>query len=151
MPGLLWGFTITTWIITMDKPVIIGDATLHYLSAEEEVAIKNSIPWEDIDAGIRDLVSVANRIEGIATVQSCTGHIKQLEGGLFNVESAQITFKVTHNRLVELLFEAIPYSKVGDVEMRYFEDGTFWLCIRSDPAEKKKLYDVFDYLQRSIK
>ena len=128
------------------KHEIDNKQTLHYLSPEEEAAIKSSIPWESIDAGIRDLVSTVNKIEGIVTVQSCAGHIKQTDSG-FYIESANITFKVTHERMIEFLFEAIPQSQIDDVEIRYFQDGTFWLYIRSDPSEKSKLYDVFNYVK----
>jgi len=118
---------------------------LHYLSPEEEVSIKASIPWNKIDKGVRALVALANKIDGIVTVQSCVGHIKE-DTKTFAIDSAGIAFKSNRKRAIEFLFEAIPQSQINDVEIRYFHDGTFWLYIMSDPAEQDKLKDVFNYV-----
>jgi len=34
----------------------------------------DQIPWEDIDAEIRPLVALLNKVPGITTLQSCAGH-----------------------------------------------------------------------------
>jgi len=120
---------------------------LHYLTPEEEQAIKSNIPWPSIDRRIRELVKYANTIDGIATVQSCAGHIRINERGEFHISSAHIAFYTTYKRLIEILFVAAPQIAFEDVSIRYFRDGTFWVCVECDPAEKSKLYDLFRILK----
>lgn len=121
---------------------------LHYLTPEEEAAIKKTIPWEEIDRKIRDLVRLANEVKGIATLQSCAGHV-QPRDDYFTVDSAEITFRATEERALEFLFETIPNWREECVEVgvRYFNNGTFWLSIGVDPSERGTLYDLFRKLR----
>lgn len=122
---------------------------LHFLTPEEESAIKNSIPWRSVERGIRDLIALANTIPGIATLQSCEGHVFLRDGG-FEVEETHIAFRATEERTMELLFNLIPKYQITDIEIRYFSDGTFWICIHTDPAERNKLFELFRSLHQSV-
>jgi len=119
---------------------------LHYLSSEEEDAIKATIPWHSIDPGARELVLLANKVDGIATVQSCAGHI-DLNEDHFSVQASHIAFRATRERALEVLFDLAPRVGILDVSLRYWLDGSFWICVESDPAEKFKLYELFRMLQ----
>jgi hypothetical protein len=123
--------------------------TLHYLSKEEEAGIKRSIPWKDIDEGIRDIVALANSIDGIVTKQSCAGHVKHLleDGeGTFYVQSANITFRANLECTVKALFDLIPRMGFLDACLRYFGDW-FWISIDCDPSERGKLREFFERLK----
>lgn len=115
---------------------------LHFLTPEEENAIKSSIPWRSIEPRVRDLVALANEVSGIATLQSCEGHVF-LKDGIFEVDETLIAFRATKERTIELLFTLIPKCKLTDVEIRYFSDGSFWICVSTDPAERGKLFELF--------
>lgn len=119
--------------------------TLHFLSSEEEKAIKANIPWEMVDRWIREAVRLANEIAGIATVQSCAGHISSKSDG-FHVQSATIAFRASEERAQQILFDVAPKAGVWDVEIRYFSDGTFWISLHTDPSERPRLYELFETL-----
>lgn len=121
---------------------------LHYLTPEEEKAIKSNIPWDEIDEGIKELVRFANKISGVATLQSCEGHTLWCDGS-WEVESAHICFHVSGEDMARnILFVYAPNAGVTDVSLRYFKvDGSFWICVYADPAERGRLYDLF----RSLK
>ena len=124
-----------------------GDAQvkmLHYLSPEEERAIKKSIPWAEIDSKIREVVKLANGLNGITTVQSCEGHVES-DDDCFMVQSSSICFRATRQRTLEFLFEVVPDWRKDCVEVgiRYFSDGSFWLSIDVDPSRRRELYDLF--------
>jgi len=122
---------------------------MRYLNAKEERIIKGNIPWEHIDPNIRDLVSFANTINGLATVQSCAGHIKALKTGGFNISDAHIAFKGTERIIRNALFQAVPKCNIRDVSIRRFDDGSFWICVYVDPAEKSKLYELFRFIKEA--
>jgi len=126
------------------------NTTLHYLSEEEERAIKQSIPWDSIDCKIRDLVRFANEIKGIATIQSCAGHVQPLENGGFLIDAAHVAFRTTENITTRVLFDIAPKTGVTDAGLRYFNDGTFWIYIEVDPSERSRLYDLFRELQGDL-
>jgi hypothetical protein len=120
--------------------------TLHYLMQEEENSIKANIPWESIDGKARDLVWYANTVDGLATVQSCAGHIHPNEWGGFMIEPAQIAFRCDEEIARFVLFAYAPGVGIRDVSVRYFDDASFWICVESDPSELGKLYDLFTLL-----
>ena len=119
---------------------------IHYLTDEEEQAIKQSIPWDSIDAKIRGSVRLANEVEGIATLQSCAGHVHPLEDGGFSVDAALIAFRATKERTLQILFDAAPRAGILDASLRFFGDGTFWICVECEPPERWRLYDLFKEL-----
>lgn len=114
---------------------------LHYLTSEEETAIKESIPWEHLDFRILDVVRLLNQISGIATVQSCGGHLTPTEDG-FEVQSAHVAVKASEEMTHKLLFDILPDLRFIGVEIRYFLDGTFWICPSVHPTEFNKLYTL---------
>lgn len=122
--------------------VPIEKKRLHYLSLEEERVIKNNIPWESVDPDVRDLVLLANSVEGIATLQSCAGHVTPSGDG-FHIRSAYLTFRATEDRTQNILFVLAPEVGITNVSLRFFDDGNFWISLESDPAEKFRLYELF--------
>lgn len=122
-----------------------GVMGLHFLSPEEERAIKDSIPWESLDYKIRDLVRLVNTIDGVATVQSCAGHIHPIEEG-FSVDCAHIALKATKDRTLQILFDILPSIRQLEAHIRYFSDGTFWISVDVDPASKYRLHELFKKL-----
>ena len=120
---------------------------LHYLTEEEEQAIKVNIPWTRLDPEIRELVMLFNKIAGIATLQSCAGHINLGENNSFIIDNAHITFRATLERTERALYIAVPMCNIADVSLRYFEDGTFWISVETDPAQKYKLYRFCELMQ----
>ena len=121
---------------------------MHYLSKKEETAIKSNIPWEDLDPGAIELVRIANTVKGIATVQSCAGHIKpkkDLMGG-FHVRNSCLSFRCTEDRAHEILFDkACEY--LIDTELRYFSDGTFFISLLVEPGNRTKLFKLLKALK----
>ena len=117
----------------------------HYLSSEEEKAIKEAIPWNNLDRLIREVVRLANRVEGIATVQSCEGHVRPNDEG-FTIDPAHITLKATEERTQEILFDIVPGLEFVNVSLRHWGDGRFWLSIEVDPSERWKLYRLVEQL-----
>ena len=121
---------------------------LHFLTSEEESAIKRSIPWESIDVKARELVLLANEVKGIATLQSCAGHVKPGLDIPWKISAAFIAFRVTKKRMEQILYGLCPELGIWDVNIRYFEDGTFWICIEVDPAHRQRLADFFSKLAK---
>jgi hypothetical protein len=122
---------------------------LNYLTPEEEAAIKANIPWERLDENVRDLVLFANQTSGIATLQSCAGHITPaLDGELrLSIDPANIAFRATKERLRQIVFEIGPVLGI-DVNIRYFDDATFWVCFDDiDPSNHEVLRAAFRALQ----
>lgn len=115
------------------------------MSSEEERAIKEAIPWNSLDRYIREVIRLANKIEGIATVQSCEGHVHPSDEG-FTIDPAHIVLKATEERTLEILFDIVPSLEFVDVNLRYFGDGTFWFSIEVDPSERWKLYKLVEQL-----
>jgi len=122
---------------------------LHYLTTEEERAIKANIPWEFVDQRALELVRVANKIEGVATVQSCAGHISPTDEG-FYIRSASLAFRLSEARTHQILFNAAPSVGITDIEIRYFEDGTFWLNLIVHPTEHFKFFELFEALSVEV-
>lgn len=120
---------------------------LHYLTDEEELAIKRTIPWDSIDSEIRGLIQLANEVEGIATLQSCAGHVHLLENSNFSIHSAHVTFRATQKRMMQILFNTAPMQGIMDINLRFFDDGTFWIRIEAEPSERWRLYNLFRELQ----
>jgi len=120
--------------------------TLHYLTDEEERAIKQTIPWESIDYGVRNLVRMANNVEGLATLQSCAGHISPQPDG-FSVDATQLAVRATKAITTRILFEIAPRVGIRDISLRYWNDGTFWMNIETDPADRYRFYELFEVLQ----
>lgn len=114
---------------------------LVYLSPEREAAIKRSIPWAEIESRIRGLVWRFNQIEGIATTQSCAGHVKPLGEEVFQVQGAHIAMFVSEERFLQLLTLA-PECGITDVSTRYFDDGTFWVCLGWEPESYEPAYKM---------
>lgn len=123
--------------------------SLHYLTDEEEQAIKRSIPWDSVDSKARGFVQLANEVKGIATVQSCAGHAHPLESGGFSVDSAHVAFRATQERTMQILFDAVPEEGIPDVWLRYFDDGTFWIHVEVEPSERWRLFNLFEKLSGS--
>ena len=123
---------------------------LHFLSIEEEQAIKTNVPWEFFDRRMLELVRVANAISGIAPVQSCAGHIRPIADG-FHVEDAHIVFRATESRARQILFDVAPSVGISDVELRYFRDGTFWIKLIVHPTEHFKFFELLEMLGREGK
>jgi tRNA(Phe) wybutosine-synthesizing methylase Tyw3 len=117
-------------------------SALHYLSPEEERAIKSSVPYEGIEARIRGLVLLANSIPGIATLQSCAGHVR-VRGEDFIVDATHVVFRANQEMTQEILFNAAPKAGIPDASLRYFDDGTFWIALECDPSESGKLWYLF--------
>jgi len=120
---------------------------LHYLTPEEEQGIKANIPWESVDRKARDLVQFANSVPGVATIQSCAGHIRLKDNGSFYVSNACIAFRTTREIAERVIFELAPSVGITDVELRYFDDSTFWVSVLADPSEHGKLYALFRQLK----
>ena len=127
----------------MQRENIPKSFNLIYLDSEKEKAIKSKIPWHKIDAEIRDLVQFANSIDGIATVQSCAGHVIYKGDGTWEVDSAEIAFFATKDITMKILFEIWPMVGDSDANLRYFEDGSFWICLCADPSETKRFFEAF--------
>lgn len=119
---------------------------LHYLSPEEEIAIKKSIPWRMIDTKFLELVRYINTIEGIATVQSCEGHIRSTDTG-FDVSNSNICFRATEERASQVIFDLAPEVGINDIGIRYFSDGSFWISVRTHPTQSHKIQDLFRKLK----
>jgi len=127
---------------------------IRYLSTEEEEAIKAKIVWENIEPGIREIVWVANSIDGIATVQSCQGHVDpprdESEG--FHIRNTLICIRTTRERAEQILFKYGPKYLREDVSIRYFHDGWFWLCLEAEPGENKgRLRKLFMEMKEDAK
>ena len=119
---------------------------LHYLSIGEEKTLKRTIPYEDIDERIRHLVSYANKVDGLATLQSCGGHVIPKEDDQFEIQGAHIAFRATREIADKVIFDIAPRVGIMDVEIRYFNDGVFWILTGVDPSEHQKLFDMIDEL-----
>jgi len=128
----------------------MAGTVLHYLSPEEESALKRSIPWARLDRHVRDLVRKANTIAGLATVQSCAGHIRP-NGEGFNVSDASLTFRCDQDIAHRVLFSDAALCGISDVSVRYFDSGTFWLTVTVDPADLGKLDDLVNLLRTQKK
>ena len=120
-------------------------ASLHYLTTEEEKSIKANIPWESIDTRALELVRIANKVSGIATIQSCAGHISPKEEG-FHVREARLALRTNVERTIQILFDAAPRVGITDIEIRYFRDGTFWLDLLTRPTEHFRFFELFEIL-----
>jgi len=120
---------------------------IHFLTNGEESAIKSNIPWAKIDPEIRDLVKFANEISGIATLQSCAGHVYQDDNSGFHIEPACIVFKANKKWTEQTIFHIAPKYGIRDVSLRYFNDGSFWIDIGVDPAEHWRLWNFFKYMK----
>jgi len=114
---------------------------LVYLSPEREAAIKRNIPWDRIDSRIRSLIWRFNQVSGIATTQSCAGHVKSIGDGAFRVSEASVALFVTKVRFEELL-QLIPGCGITDIDLRYFSDGTFWMCFGWPPESYEPAYKL---------
>lgn len=121
---------------------------LHYLSPEEETAIKKSIPWRMIDTNFLELVRFINTIKGIATVQSCEGHIKSTDTGFFVRSCAKVCFRANRKRTNQVLFDLAPEVGIEDVEIRYFGNGSFWINVGTHPTQSHKIQDLFRKMKR---
>jgi len=111
---------------------------MHFLTEAEEHHIKRTVPWESLDVGVRELVRLYNTIDGLATVQSCAGHVTPHSDG-FSIDCAHITLRVAERwwpKIVGVFFEA----GVRDITLRQFNDGSFWVSAEVDPGEKHLLY-----------
>jgi len=125
----------------------IKKISVHYLTREEEESIKANIPWEKIDRGIRELVMRFNKLDGIATLQSCAGHVTPIDNDCFRVASASICLRVSEERYDEIL-KLAPMCGIRNVKLRYFTDGTFWIALKWEPSEYGVAYDLARRLQR---
>lgn len=120
---------------------------LHYLSPEEEQAIKANIPWESIDQHIEDLVLFANQVTGLATVQSCAGHAHPTsDGETIQVDAANLCFRCTEQIAHDVLFSVAFSAGIRDVSVRYFDDGTFWISLEVEPSERGRLFECMRLL-----
>ena len=113
--------------------------TLVYMNLQEEANIKRNIPWDDLDPKIMEIVRIANQIKGIATVQSCAGHVKP-DGKEFFVENAHLALKFSSDFTPGLLLEIANRVGISDVSFRLFDEG-FWVCIAVEPGYRTKLRD----------
>lgn len=125
---------------------------LHYLTPEEEQAIKSKIPWQNIEWEIRELVRVANEIQGLATVQSCAGHVTLLNTedvvkGHFHVRKAHICFRCTEKIAQAVVFGLASKHDILDVSLRYWVEGSFWVRVEAYPAEVGQLFHLFEELK----
>ena len=112
-----------------------------YLDEKTEGAIKATIPWAMIEPRIRPLVERLNRIAGIVTYESCEGHVKPKEAGIFEVQSAHVAIRVTRTRRDELL-ELAPACGIMDVSLRYFKEGWFWLLLAWEPGDCGPIWEL---------
>jgi len=124
---------------------------LHYLTPEEEKAIKRNIPWERLDRDAVEVVRLANSVKGIATVLSCAGHFRPRkkeppEG--FDVVQSMIALRATEKMTDKILFEYAPRYGIKDAQVRYFNDGTFWIALLTHPTEKGNLITLFHELKK---
>ena len=132
--------------------------SLVYLCPEREAAIKQNISWEGIDVGIRMLVLRFNQAVGIATTQSCAGHVQLLGSDAqslpapttlntkkdtyeFRIEGAYIAMFVNETRFFQLLTLA-PQCGIRDISIRYFDDGTFWICLEWEPGKNDPAFEI---------
>ena len=116
--------------------------TLAYMSPQEEADIKRNIPWEDLDPKILETVRIANSIDGIATVQSCAGHIKYDGEELFT-ENANLAFLFNRGYKIESLLETAQHVGISDVSIRFFGEG-FCMCLSVEPERREKLRDFLE-------
>ena len=108
---------------------------LRYLTPKEEKYIKKNITWRDLDVNIMHFVKHINdTIQGIATVQSCAGHVKELKEG-FHIEESVICFKATKKRTYQALFVLPQLVGIEDISIRYFKDGSFYIHVGCHPNE----------------
>ena len=115
--------------------------SLVYLCPEREATIKQNISWEGIDVGIRMLVLRFNQIAGIATAQSCAGHVQLIDNDTFQVDDAYIAMFVNENRFIQLLTLA-PQCGIKDIKIRYFDDGTFYICLGWEPGKNDPVLKI---------
>lgn len=118
---------------------------MRYLSHNEEKAVKENIVWENIDAGIRELVLLINRIDGIVTLQSCAGHVRPSNKSemLFDIQNSMICVRTTREIMNKILFYYAPKYIREDVSIRYFNDGAFWISLEAEPSQNWRLYKLF--------
>lgn len=118
---------------------------VHYLTKAEEQSIKSDIPWSRIDRRIRELVLRFNKVDGVATVQSCEGHVRPINDQSFHVSSANVCLKVNQERYKEIL-DLAPQVGFEDVSLRYFKDGSFWICLEWEPDSYASAFDLTTHL-----
>jgi len=114
---------------------------LVYLCSKREASIKQNIPWDKIDARIRGLVWRFNQVPGMATTQSCAGHVKSKGDEVFQVQEATIALFVNRKRLFQLL-TLVPQCGLTDLNIKYFTDGTFWACFSWEPESYEPAYKM---------
>jgi len=123
---------------------------IHYLTPEEERAIKRNVPYGRLDTDIVEVVRLANSVKGIATVQSCAGHYRR-KGTTeeFDVRAASVVIRANEEMTNKILFEFAPRFRITDIQIRYFTEGTFWLNLLVEPTEKHKLIALFEELGKA--
>ena len=123
--------------------MILSDSarTIVYLDEDTERAIKARIPWKEIESGIRTLVWRLNQVPGIATYESCEGHVKPKGDDIFQVSSAHIAMRVTEERLLELL-KLAPECGIMDISIRHFGTGWFWVLLGWEPDDYAPAWEL---------
>jgi hypothetical protein len=119
---------------------------VHYLSPQEEKDIKRSIPWRTIEPGIVEVVRLLNTIDGLATVHSCEGHVRPIDGGISS-DNAFICARMSESVTNRVLLDGVFACGIRDASLRFFEDGVFWVCLEVYPASVDKLYCLYRELR----
>ena len=115
---------------------------------EEELEVKQNIPWQNIDPLIIECVRLANEIPGLVTVQSCEGHVRP-NGDGFSVDSALVAFKFTNKFTVKEILELADHVKISDVSVRFFDDGSYWIILSTYPSFRCRLFQFFQLMKAS--
>lgn len=121
---------------------------MRYLEKPEEAGRKATVPWEQIDPKIRDIVRLANSIDGVVTTQSCEGHVTPSEDGVgFHVRSAHVSMMMSESRMLDAI-QVAPRAGIESLTFAFMTyDGSFEMTVWVEPSERGKLQEFFEMLK----
>ena len=119
-----------------------------YLTSETEKALKEHIPYAEIESRIRHLVWRLNKVSGIVTVGSCEGHAVSTEEDGLVTSNAYVVTRVTRDRLIELL-ELAPDCGITTLALSFLPDW-FGLELSWEPSNYDAICLLVDRLCRSV-